>query len=332
MPLCRGVQEDFLVPTESGPSKPRRRSLLEKKLGYKFKKPELLKLALTHPSSTIEKLTDNERLEFLGDSVLGLSVNEYLFKILPEAPEGELTRIKSAVVSTTSLAQVSHDIDLSAYMLIGKGLGCRDDLPDSVHANVTEAIFAAVYLDAGYRRAMKLIVKLLKSEIERIAALAGRENAKSQLQELCQKRFGYSPRYRVISESGPQHDKVFLMGVEINGRIYGEVAGNNKKEAEQGVARIALDELESCPETEDYKGRTDPEISSASPAMSSEEPPTPAPKPKPTSRKKTATSKRTPRKKAASKKTTRKKAPATKKTKARKKTPSSKNPYDQLTN
>jgi ribonuclease-3 len=218
-------------------------ALLEKGLGYSFRNARFLELALTHPSFTVEEFTDNERLEFLGDSVLSLAISEHLYRTLPRCAEGELTRIKSSVVSTAALARASRRIDLAEFMRIGKGLGNRGRLPDSVHANVTEAVFAAVYLDGGYLAALDVIVRLLAPEVDIVAASAGSENAKSQLQELAQRELGCSPRYRLISESGPQHGKTFVIAVELGDRAFPEYSGNTKKEAEQGAARQAIEEL-----------------------------------------------------------------------------------------
>lgn len=216
---------------------------LESKLGYVFRDRTVLRHALTHPSFTVEEFTDNERLEFLGDSVLSLAVNEHLFHSMPESAEGELTRIKSAVVSTTSLARISRAAGLSEFMRLGRGLGNHNALPDSVHANVTEAIFAAVYLDGGLQKASDVILHLLGPEISAVTASAGSENAKSQLQELAQRELGCSPYYHVLSERGPQHGKVFVVAVELRGRRFPEFSGHTKKEAEQGAARLAISAL-----------------------------------------------------------------------------------------
>ena len=218
-------------------------SALEGKIGHKFRDRSILELALTHSSSTVQPLTDNERLEFLGDAVLALAVNEQLYRTLPEDGEGELTRIKSAAVSTITLARVSRGLGLADFMRLGKGLGGRNGLPDSVHANVTEAIFAAIYLDAGLEPAKALVIRLLEPEIATLTTSGGSENAKSQLQELAQRRFGCAPRYRVVRESGPQHDKTFEIAVEIRGRIFPEFSAHTKKEAEQGAARLAIEAL-----------------------------------------------------------------------------------------
>ena len=220
-------------------------AVLEGKLGYAFRNRGLLELALTHSSSTVAALTDNERLEFLGDAVLALSVNEHLYRIMPGEPEGELTRIKSAVVSTVTLARVARRLGLAEFMRLGKGLGDRAALPDSVHANVTEAVLAAIYLDTGLEPAKVLVIRLLEPEIAEMTAAAGRENAKSQIQELAQRRFRVAPRYRVLRESGPQHEKTFMVAVEVKGRTFPEFSAHTKKEAEQGAARLALEALQA---------------------------------------------------------------------------------------
>lgn len=228
-----------------GPSAEQQADLaaLERKLGHTFTNIALLELALTHPSCTVEPLTDNERLEFLGDSVLALAVNEHLFHTMPDQTEGELTRIKSSVVSTVTLARVSRRLGLADYMRLGKGLGGRGALPDSVHANVTEAVFAAIYLDAGLTPVKGLIVRLLEPEIAAVTAAAGSENAKSQMQELAQREYGCQPRYRLLREKGPEHGKVFVVAVELRGRIFPEFSAHTKKDAEQGAARLALEAI-----------------------------------------------------------------------------------------
>ena len=216
---------------------------LEQKLGHKFRNRALLELALTHSSSTVQSLSDNERLEFLGDAVLALAVNEQLYRTIPDEGEGELTRIKSAVVSTVTLARVSRALGLAEFMRLGRGLGDRGSLPDSIHANMTEAIFAAIYLDSGLEPAKELVIRLLAPEIAELTASGGSENAKSQLQELAQHRFGCAPRYRLLHERGPQHEKVFAIAVEIRGRAFPDFSAHTKKEAEQGAARLALEAL-----------------------------------------------------------------------------------------
>ncbi len=318
---------------KSHPRQPKSLKLLEKKLGYSFRNRSFIELGLTHPSYTVEEFTDNERLEFLGDSVLSLSISEHLYRTLPRSAEGELTRIKSSVVSTATLARISRKLGLSAFMRIGKGLGSRSELPDSVHANVTEAVFAAVYLDGGFLPAMDVIIRLLTPEIEIVTASAGAENAKSQLQELAQREHGTSPRYRLVSESGPQHGKTFVISVQLGGRSFPEFAGHTKKEAEQGAARLAIEVLRGKKKRRRRKRA----------ARSSSAPRTPADKgdAKPaTSDGKTPAAKRGARRSAA--KTGRRRKPAKGKAPARKAPASrrkssggkgrkpAKNPYDML--
>jgi ribonuclease-3 len=175
--------------------------------------------------------------------VLSLAVNDFLYRTMPTSSEGELTRIKSATVSTIALARVSRRMGFHEFMLIGKGLGRGADMPDSVHANVTEAVIAAVYLDGGFDAGSALVLRLVAQELEAMTAAAGSENAKSQLQEYAQRKLGRSPRYRVLSETGPQHGKTFVVTVDLGGRIFPGFSGHTKKEAEQGAARLALDLL-----------------------------------------------------------------------------------------
>ncbi|MHC4915584.1 MAG: ribonuclease III [Planctomycetota bacterium] len=318
----------------SQPRKPKSLTLLQKKLGYSFRNKSFLELGLTHPSYTVEEFTDNERLEFLGDSVLSLAVSEHLYRTLPRSAEGELTRIKSSVVSTTTLARISRKLGLSAFMRIGKGLGSRSDLPDSVHANVTEAVFAAVFLDGGLLPAMDVIIRLLTPEIEIVTASAGAENAKSQLQELAQREHGTSPRYRLVSESGPQHGKTFVVAVDLAGRSFPEFAAHTKKEAEQGAARLAIEALRDKKKRR-RRGRS---RSSAAPQRKAATPAKKAKRPA----KKTGRGRRTARKaatRAASKKKSgkasaapRRRGKSKRKAAPKKRRKIAKNPYDMLGN
>ena len=237
-------------------------SALEEKLGHRFRDRSHLELALTHSSSTTQPLADNERMEFLGDAVLALAVNEQLYRTIPDEGEGELTRIKSAAVSTITLARVARALGLGEFMRLGKGLGDRGGLPDSVLANVTEAILAAIYLDAGLDPAKALVIRLLEPEIAALTTSGGSENAKSQLQELAQRRFGCAPRYRLLRESGPQHYRRFEIAVEIRGRSFQQFVAHTKKEAEQGAARLAIEAL-AAPEKRPAQAAPRPEAPAA---------------------------------------------------------------------
>ena len=223
---------------------------LEKKLNYTFRNQALLEEALNHSSYANEHraggLRSNERLEFLGDSVLGFVTAEFLFCQHPDLPEGDLTRIRAALVCEGSLVEVARSLDLGSYLKLGKGEdhGGGRARP-SIQADAVEAMLAAVYLDGGIGQARKLIHRLvLNREEERTAA--GRDY-KTALQELVQRESGQSLSYRLIGEKGPDHDKVFAMEVLLNGQPLGTGQGRSKKEAEQAAAKAAVGKLEGKP-------------------------------------------------------------------------------------
>lgn len=222
--------------------------MLEKKLGYEFKKRELLTNALIHKSyiKKDEKCGNNERLEFLGDSVLGFTVAEYLYKNYKDLPEGELTKVRSTVVCETCLFKIALGIGLGDYIYMGKGEEQSNGRKrPSILSDAMEAVFAAVYLDGGIDEVKKVILSLLKEEIE--IAVKGRDakDYKTVLQELVQKDNAYAPKYILIKEEGPDHDKVFTCAVTLNGEIIGQGTGKTKKEAEKEAAKIALSKLQN---------------------------------------------------------------------------------------
>ena len=221
---------------------------LQQKLNYTFHREELLRSALYHSSYANEHrgagIESNERIEFLGDAVLGLVSAEFLYAAHPELPEGELTRLRSALVREESLYEVAQSIGLGQYLYLGKGeeLGGGRQRP-SILADATECVFAAVYLDGGLEEARRLICRLLlEKEHDGIIAERRRDN-KTELQELVQRRPGQSLRYDLVGESGPDHDKRFAYSVSLNGQIIGQGEGRSKKEAEQSAARHALEAL-----------------------------------------------------------------------------------------
>jgi ribonuclease-3 len=219
-------------------------------LGHKFKEPALLRLALTHASAKAAGLPSNERLEYLGDSVLGLIVSEYLYRVLPDAAEGDLTRTRSNVVSSRGLARACREVGLHEYFTLGKGIRSVKTLPQSLLANVMEAVLGAVYLDAGLETARETALRLLKGEIE--SALAGQSarNFKALLQHLAQTELRTTPTYRVVSEEGPAHTRTFAVVAVIGRREFPAARGRSKKTAEQGAARKAwkvLDEERKQP-------------------------------------------------------------------------------------
>jgi len=221
-------------------------SELQQQIAFTYRDPRLLERALTHKSYANEnRLSEhNERMEFLGDSVLSLVVSELLMNALPAAAEGELSRIRAAVVSEPSLAAVAREIGLGEYLLVGRGeeqTGGRDK--DSLLADSLEALVASLYLDGGIARAGDFITRFFGGTIDRVRSAGGTADHKTELQELCQERLKTLPEYRVASESGPDHRKEFTVELSIRGEVYGRGVGRNKKEAEQRAAKEALEKL-----------------------------------------------------------------------------------------
>lgn len=222
-------------------------SLFQKQASIKFKNLELLNLAFCHRSFANESQIDvdnNERLEFLGDSVLGLIVSDWLFLNLPNMDEGDFSRIKSFVVSEESLAMIAKKLRVDNFILIGKGeefSGGRSK--KALLADCMEAIFGAYYLDSGFKAATDLVQRLLVPEIKVVLDNKHRKDYKTMLQEYVQKRYKTYPRYEVVKKTGPEHDNTFWVKVTVHKSTYGPAVGNNKKEAEQAVAKIAHDKL-----------------------------------------------------------------------------------------
>lgn len=214
---------------------------LEKKLGYTFQNKELLEEALNHSSYANEHrggLGSNERLEFLGDSVLGFVSAEFLFKRYADLPEGDLTRMRAGLVCEQSLHEVAKELELGGYLKLGRGEeagGGRER--QSILADAVEAVFAAVYLDGGIGQVRELIERILLSQA---AAAEERKDYKTTLQEVVQRKSGQVLTYHMVSQSGPDHNKTFLFEVRLNGAPVGRGAGHSKKEAEQAAARDAL--------------------------------------------------------------------------------------------
>ena len=221
---------------------------LEEKLGYRFTNRAFLENALTHSSYANEHraggLRSNERLEFLGDSVLGFVTAEFLFCQHPDLPEGDLTRIRAALVCEQSLYEVAQKLGLGQYLKLGRGEeagGGRERI--SILADATEAVFAAVYLDGGIEAASALIHRcLLDAEKEEVVE-ERRRDYKTELQELVQRRSNQTLQYELVSASGPDHAKVFTSRVLLNGQPIGKGQGHSKKEAEQAAAHAGLTTL-----------------------------------------------------------------------------------------
>jgi len=209
-------------------------------LAYRFKNTDLLESALTHASIAEHRLASNERLEFLGDAILGLVVCEELYNTFPEYMEGELTRIKSVVVSRETCARVATDLGLMEYVSLSKGITGSASLPSSLPACAYEALVGAIYLDGGLEAAQRFVLAHMREEIERVEAGEHRPNYKSLLQQHAQRDLGTTPHYEVLDEKGPDHAKAFEVAVVIRGRRYPAAWGPSKKAAEQRAAMEAL--------------------------------------------------------------------------------------------
>ena len=216
-------------------------------LGYRFRQIELLRGALTHASGADTRLASNERLEFLGDAVLGLVVCERLFQHFPDYLEGDLTKIKSVVVSRRTCARISRDLNFGEFLFLGKGMSGSAAVPPSLLADVFESLIAAIYLDGGLEPAREFILKHMGPEIDQVAEGAHGGNFKSLLQQLAQKEFGATPQYQMLDEKGPDHSKCFKIAAVIGRQAYPGAWGKNKKEAEQKAALNALSTINGEP-------------------------------------------------------------------------------------
>jgi ribonuclease-3 len=220
---------------------------LEVLLGHSFRVKSYLVNALSHSSIKNEHRPSNERLEFLGDSVLGLIVSDALYRRFPKSDEGTLTRIKSQAVSRATLQRVATAMGLDRFILVGKGVAKRE-IPGSLLGNLFEAIVGAIYLDSGLAASRKFILRHLDVVINEIVEDRAEKNYKSLLQHHCQREFGAVPSYRVLREAGPAHNRAFDVAVVVSGKEYGRARATAKKEAEQGAARAAMIHLKAVDE------------------------------------------------------------------------------------
>lgn len=223
----------------------RQLSALQNRIKVKFKEKSLLNNSLVHRSYVNEsgngKIDDNERLEYLGDSVLGLIINEYIYNRFYDYPEGDLAKIKSAVVSETTLAKIARELNLGSFLLMGKGeelSGGRDRT--SILANSFEALIGAVYLDSGLKNCRKFVLSLLKKDIERIDSMTYLRDPKTTLQEYVQKKYRERPVYEVVEETGPDHRKEFIVRLMIDGKEAARGKGSSKRKAEMYAAETVL--------------------------------------------------------------------------------------------
>lgn len=217
----------------------------QRRLEYEFRDPGLLLAALTHASGAQHRLASNERLEFLGDAILGFIVCEMLYQLFPDSLEGDLTRIKSVVVSRETCSRISDQLQLIDFLIVGKGLSLSRAMPSSVLSDLFESLVAAIYLDGGLEPVRQLVGRFIEPEIIKVASGEQGSNHKSLLQQVAQRDFGVTPTYEVIEEAGPDHSKSFHVAAQIAGRSYAPAWGRNKKEAEQRAACNALSELQT---------------------------------------------------------------------------------------
>ncbi len=209
-------------------------------LGYRFSRPELLRASLTHTSGADTRQDSNERMEFLGDSVLGLVCVEQLYLRFPDYQEGDLTKIKSAVVSRRTCARISRQLNLGDYLFLGKGMHYASAIPSNMLADLYESLVGAIYLDGGLQPAKEFILKYLNPEIEQVAEAAHAGNYKSLLQQIAQKEFNATPAYHLLDEQGPDHSKCFKISAVVGRYHYPAAWGHTKKDAEQRAAMNAL--------------------------------------------------------------------------------------------
>jgi ribonuclease III len=220
---------------------------LEEDLGYLFENVDLLNDALTHKSYANEaggQLSDNQRLEFLGDAVLGVVVSGLLYEVLPTLSEGEMSKIRAFLVREESLREVARTFDLGRYLRLGRGeeqTGGRDKA--SILADAFEALVAAIYVDGGFDLASDFVDGIFRPVIEKAGTEPLDRDYKTRLQEFCQARYGKTPTYRVVGDSGPDHAKVFEVEILTGKSVLARGRGRSKKEAEQRAAQDALEIL-----------------------------------------------------------------------------------------
>ena len=231
-----------LAITALGPERKKQLAAFQKTAGFKFKSMELLNLSFIHRSVSNEtgSRINNERLEFLGDSILGAVCATLLYQKYSDKTEGDLAKIKSVVVSEEILSSIARTLRIDTMLLLGKG----EDLSGgrtkkAILADTLEALIGALYLDSGFKSAFSFISRCLSPEIDRVTEHNYHRDYKSLLQELCQQQYRAYPQYRLIKCSGPDHNHMFWMEVSVNGAAYGPGTGQNKKSAEQEAARIA---------------------------------------------------------------------------------------------
>ena len=217
--------------------------LCQKTLNYEFSNLDLLYKALTHSSVAATRLESNERLEFLGDAVLGMCICSSLYRKHKKMLEGEMTKIKSAVVSRKTCAIIVRDLKLEELLFLSGDMANPAMIPESVCAGLLESIIGAIYLDGGYEEAEKFIMRVMQPFIDEALVNSHQQNFKSLLQQHAQKVSSATPEYILLDEQGPDHSKCFEIGIRLDGRDFPSAWGRSKKEAEQAAAKQALLEI-----------------------------------------------------------------------------------------
>ncbi|TVS19695.1 MAG: ribonuclease III [Planctomycetaceae bacterium] len=237
------VAQDENLAFDPESDQPSRLDRCQRRIGYHFQNRQLLIEALTHASGAEHRLASNERLEFLGDAILGAVVCELLYERYPQYQEGDLTKIKSAVVSRQACAKISEALGLQEFLIVGRGMAASQTIPPSLLADVFESLIAAIHLDGGNDAAKRFIEQYIGPEIELAATGDMGGNYKSLLQQMAQRDFYSSPSYQLLDEKGPDHRKCFKVAAQIGSTRYQAAWGRNKKEAEQRAACNALAEI-----------------------------------------------------------------------------------------
>ena len=217
----------------------------EQMLGHRFERVELLLESLTHTSAAADRMSSNERMEFLGDSVLELVVCDLLFREFPDAREGDMTTMKSAVVSRRTCAAIARETGLCDLLIVGKGIINRRQIPASLAAGVYESVVAALYLDGGYEAARRYVVATMRPHIDALDRSEHGHNYKAMLQQHAQQLYDEAPQYELLDEKGPDHSRSFEIAVVIGVDRFDSAWGPNKKMAEQKAALVALRHLEA---------------------------------------------------------------------------------------
>jgi ribonuclease III len=222
-------------------------ALCQQRLGYRFRDRQLLEAALTHASGADHRLSSNERLEFLGDAILGAVICEQLYQQFPDSLEGDLTKLKSIVVSRQTCAKVSQALGLREFLILGKGMTTHPAVPPSLLSDVLESLIAAIFLDGGIEPAREFILAYIGPEIESAASGDLGANYKSLLQQFAQREHGVTPTYHLLDEKGPDHSKCFKISAQIGRQRFLPAWGSSKKESEQRAAHNAICQLRGEP-------------------------------------------------------------------------------------